>query len=98
MFFAFSAATAVFTRRMQARLAMVVTLVLLLIGLGLLTAAEAVQSMALLLVGTVAAGAVLALAYRAGLQIINEIAPQEERAEVVASFQIVHFIANSLPV
>lgn len=98
LFFAVSAGTAVVTRQLQTRQAMVVTLVLLLIGLGLLTLAEAMHSMSLLLVGTVAAGAVLALAYRASLQIINEISPEGQRAEVVASFQIVHFIANSLPV
>jgi MFS family permease len=97
-FFGVSAVTAILTRGLGARPAMIVTLALLLIGLGLLTVAEATHSLTWLLIGTVATGAVLALAYRASLQIINEISPEGQRAEVLASFQIVHFIANSLPV
>lgn len=48
--------------------------------------------------GTATGGAALALAYRGSLQVINDIAPDDRRAEVVASHRIVCFLGNSLPV
>jgi hypothetical protein len=40
----------------------------------------------------------MALGYRGSLQIINEIAPQQQRAELVSSFLLVCYSANALPV
>ena len=98
LFFATSAVAVVLTKNLAPRRALAVTLTLLLTGLGMLTLAETIHSMPWLLGGTVASGAALALAYRASLSMINDLAPKGQRAEVVASFQIVHFVANSIPV
>jgi len=38
------------------------------------------------------------LACRASLQIVNGISPSVQRAEMTAGFQVVHFIAHSIPV
>jgi hypothetical protein len=38
------------------------------------------------------------LGYRSGLQVVNQIAPDDRRAEVVSSFFICCFIGNALPV
>lgn len=77
---------------------MLAALMLLLAGLSLLMVAEALSSMALLVVATLVTGAAMALGYRGSLQIVNEIAPDERRAEVVSSYLLVCFTANSLPV
>ena len=48
--------------------------------------------------GAAFTGVTSALGYRGSLQVINEIAPAEKRAEVISSYQIVCFLGNSLPV
>jgi hypothetical protein len=73
-------------------------LVLLWLGLGLLTLAEALSSMTLLVLATLLTGAAMALGYRGSLQIVNEIAPEQQRAELVSSYLLVCYSANSLPV
>jgi hypothetical protein len=40
----------------------------------------------------------LALGYRGTLQVVNAIAPDAQRAEVVASYMIACFLGNALPV
>ena len=98
LFFLSGAATAVLTRRWRGRSAMLVALLLLWIGLGLLTLAEALHSMALLVLASILTGAAMALGYRGSLQIVNEIAPDRQRAELVSSYLLVCYSANSLPV
>ena len=98
LFFACGAATAVLTRALHGRKAMLVALALLWAGLGLLTLAEALPSMALLILATLLTGAAMALGYRGSLQIVNEIAPERQRAELVSSYLLVCYSANSLPV
>lgn len=98
LFFACGAAVAVLTHALRGRGAMLAALVLLWIGLGLLTLAETLHSMTLLVLATLLTGAAMALGYRGSLQIINEIAPQRQRAELVSSFLLVCYSANSLPV
>lgn len=78
---------------------MLAGLVILLPSVGLLLLAQIAASVAALLIGTAATGgAALALAYRGSLQVINDIAPDDRRAELVASYLIVCFVGNSLPV
>lgn len=97
-FFACGAAVAVLSRALRGRGAMLAALLLLWAGLGLLTLAEALHSMALLVLATLLTGAAMALGYRGSLQIVNEIAPPRQRAELVSSFLLVCYSANSLPV
>jgi MFS family permease len=86
------------TRRVPSRAAMTGGLVLLLAALLLLVLAQWFASLPLLLVATAGAGISAALGYRGSLEIINEIAPAERRAEVVSAYYICSFIGNSLPV
>ncbi|MEW6632120.1 MAG: hypothetical protein AB1440_14710 [Pseudomonadota bacterium] len=43
-------------------------------------------------------GIAAALGYRGGLQVVNQIAPADRRAEVVSAFFICCFCGNALPV
>jgi len=98
LFFACGAAVAVLTHALRGRTAMLAALGLLWVGLGSLTLAEALHSMTLSVLATLLTGAAMALGYRGSLQIINEIAPQQQRAELVSSFLLVCYSANALPV
>lgn len=40
----------------------------------------------------------MALGYRGSLEVVNEIAPDDRRAEVVSSYYIACFVGNALPV
>ncbi len=98
LFFAVAAATAAATRKLRARTAMLSALPFMLAGLGLLVAAEGFRSMPVLIAATLIGGAGMALGYRGSLQIVNEIAPGDRRAEVVSTFLLVCYLGNSLPV
>lgn len=67
-------------------------------AVALLVAAELLRSMTLLMVAAAVGGAAMALSYRGSLQVLNEIAPQEKRAEVVSSYLMMCYLGNSLPV
>lgn len=67
-------------------------------AVGLLTGAEASRSITLLLVAAAAGGAAMALSYRGSLQVVNEIAPQDKRAEVISAYLLMCYLGNSLPV
>jgi len=43
-------------------------------------------------------GVALALGYRGSLQVVNRIAPDDRRAEVVSGFLLACFVGNSVPV
>jgi hypothetical protein len=51
-----------------------------------------------LLIGTSLGGISTALGYRGSLQVINQIAPDNQRAEVVSCYLVCGFSGNSLPV
>lgn len=93
-----SAATIVVTRSLASRTCMLLALVLLIPALALLIAAQAEGSLTLLLFGTALSGISGALGYRGSLQVVNEIAPPDQRAAVSSVYFIVCFLANSLPV
>jgi hypothetical protein len=71
---------------------------LLLPSLALLVLAQSFSSMPLLLFGTAFGGVAAALGYRGSLQVVNEIAPGEQRAEVISSFLLCCYVGNSVPV
>ena len=86
------------THAAKSRTAMLAGLALLLPGVGLLLFAQTKESLAALLVGTTISGVALALGYRGTLQVVNRMAPEDQRAEVLASYMIACFLGNSLPV
>jgi MFS family permease len=98
LFFGAGALTAATTGKLTARPAMLISTIMLLIGLALLVAAEQLRSLPLLIVATLISGGATALGYRCSLQIVNEIAPPPRRAELVSSYLLVCYTANSLPV
>jgi MFS family permease len=93
-----STLTLVATRRLSSRAAMIAGLVLLIPSLALLVVAQAGASMPLLLAGTALGGAAAALGYRGSLQVVNEIAPGERRAEVISSYLLCCYVGNAVPV
>jgi len=60
--------------------------------------AEALHSMSVLIAASFVAGAAMALGYRGSLQVVNEIAPAEHRAEMLSSFLLACYSGNSIPV
>ena len=67
-------------------------------AVALLVWAEMLRSMSLLIVAAAIGGAAMALSYRGSLQVLNEIAPQDQRAEVVSAYLLMCYLGNSLPV
>jgi MFS family permease len=90
--------TIVVTRNVTSRIAMLAGLALMLPSLALLVVAQAAGSMQILLAGTVVSGISAALGYRGSLQVVNEIAPPDCRAEIVSTYFVAAFAGNALPV
>lgn len=95
---AVAAVCIVLGRRLKPSRAMTSGLLSLLPAVGLVVAAQAARSMTLLLLATALAGVTMSLGYRGSLEVVNEIAPDDRRAEVVSSYLIACFIGNSIPV
>jgi MFS family permease len=90
--------TIVVTRNVTSRSAMLAGLALMMPSVALLVAAQAEGSMTILLAGTLVSGASAALGYRGSLQVVNEIAPSDGRAEMVSTYFVAGFAGNALPV
>ncbi len=86
------------TRWLGARAAMLWGLSLLIPSLALLVVAFQSHSLPLLLIGAALGGGAAALGYRGSLQIVNQIAPDSRRAEVVSSYLTFCYAGVSLPV
>src|SRR5437763_14163930 len=67
-------------------------------ALWLLVAAQLTESMSILLVAAAFGGLAGGLGYRGSLEVINRIAPTDQRSEVVSSYMVALFAGNSLPV
>lgn len=93
-----AAITIVATARLASRLTMLAALVLMIPAVAMVVAAQIYASMALMIAATAVCGAAAALGYRGGLQVVNQIAPADRRAEVVSVFFICCFCGNALPV
>ncbi|HEY6451762.1 MAG TPA: MFS transporter, partial [Steroidobacteraceae bacterium] len=98
VFFGGGAVTAASTGALRNRPALLVATGLLLLGMALLIAAERLGSLELLVPATLISGAATAIGYRGSLRIVNEITPPARRAEVISSYLLVCYTANSLPV
>lgn len=86
------------TRRLSSRAAMLGGLGLMPPALAMLVWAQADRSMPLFLIGAVLGGVSAALSYRGSLQVVNDIAPKENKAEVVSTYFVAAFSGNALPV
>ena len=86
------------SRRLAARRAMLAGLGLVPVGLALLVAAQRLGSMPVLLLATTVCGVAAALGYRGSLQVVNELAPADRKAEVVSTYFLCGFMGNALPV
>ncbi|MER8425122.1 MFS transporter [Mesorhizobium sp. M1403] len=93
-----AAGTIVATTRLSSRAAMFAALALMIPSVALIVAAQVFASMAIMVAATALCGVASALGYRGGLQVVNEIAPGDRRAEVVSAFFICCFCGNALPV
>ncbi len=98
LFFGAACVTAMIARALSSRSCMLGGTAVLWLGVALLLVSEKEASMPLLLAATLICGAAMALGYRGSLQVINEISPQDRRAEVVSSYLLVCYAGNSLPV
>lgn len=98
LFFGSGALVAAASARLGNRPAMLLSTTLLLLGLTLLLVAEWQSSLPWLLVATVVCGSGMALGYRCSLGMVNEMAPSEQRAELVSAYLLVCYSANSIPV
>jgi MFS family permease len=96
--FGIAAVTILSTAGLESQAAMMSALALLLPSVWLLVAAQVGQSMPLLLLAAALGGIAGGLGYRGTLEVINRIAPADQRSEVVSSYLIALFGGNSLPV
>jgi MFS family permease len=96
--YAVAALVLVLTQWVAARVAMLAGLALLIPALVLLAFAPRDQSLPVLLLGSGVGGAAVGLAYRGSLQLVNELAPNTHRAEVVSTFLMLCYLGVSLPV
>jgi MFS family permease len=96
--FGIAAITILSTAWLGSQAAMFSALALLLPAVWLLVGAELARSMPLLLLAAAFCGVAGGLGYRGSLEVINRIAPADQRSEVVSSYLIALFAGNSLPV
>jgi MFS family permease len=96
--FGIAALTILGTGRLDSQPAMLSALAVLLPSVWLVVAAEAAQSLPLLLFAAALGGVSGGLGYRGSLEVINRIAPADRRSEVVSSYLIALFAGNSVPV
>ena len=86
------------TQWLGARAAMLSGLALLVPSLAVLVAAFQSHSLSLLLTGAALGGGAAALGYRGSLQVVNQIAPDNRRAEMVSTYLMFCYAGVSLPV
>ncbi|WFU75788.1 MFS transporter [Bradyrhizobium sp. CB2312] len=86
------------TRSLSSRAAMLWSLGLMLPSLALLVTAQFVGSLGVMIASTATCGVAAGLGYRGSLQVVNQIAPDDRRAEVVSAYFICCFLGNALPV
>ncbi|HXW40490.1 MAG TPA: MFS transporter [Xanthobacteraceae bacterium] len=96
--FAIAAATILLSGRLGSQAATLTALALLPLSLWILVAAQAAQSLPIMLFAAALGGISGGLGYRGSLEVINRIAPADRRSEVVSSYLVALFAGNSLPV
>jgi len=96
--FGIAAITILSTAWLGSQAAMFGALALLVPAAWLLVGAELARSLPLLLCAAALCGVAGGLGYRGSLEVINRIAPADQRSEVVSSYLVALFAGNSLPV
>ncbi len=96
--FTLMAVTIVVTRDLRSHQSMLASLALMLPGIALLLWSQVSGSLVLLVIATAAGGIAAGLGFRASLEVVNDLAPPEHRAEVVSSYYVVVFAGNALPI
>ncbi|HEX3106315.1 MAG TPA: MFS transporter [Terriglobales bacterium] len=96
--FIVAAITAASTQRLKSHTSMIAGLVLLPPSLALLIGSQVAHSISLLILATVLGGVSQGFGYCGSLQVINQIAPDDQRSEVVSSYLIACYLGNSVPV
>ena len=96
--FGIAAITILSTAWLGSQAAMFSAQALLLPAVWLLIGAELARSLPLLLFAAAFCGVAGGLGYRGSLEVINRIAPADQRSEVVSSYLIALFAGNSVPV
>jgi len=96
--FVAATATVLVTGTLRGHSAAFVGLLFFFPSVALLVLAQIYGSMPLIVIGTACSGVATALGYRGSLAVINDIAPNERRAEVVSCYLIAAYVGNSLPV
>jgi predicted MFS family arabinose efflux permease len=86
------------TQWLSSRAAMLSALALMLPSVVLVVAAQAWGSMPIMIAATATCGVTAALGYRGSLQVVNEIASRDRRAELVSAYFVSAFCGNGLPV
>jgi MFS family permease len=86
------------TQHLSSRAVMLWALVLMGPSVALVVAAQVSGSMPVMMLATAACGIAAGLGYRGSLQVVNQIAPQDRRAEVVSAYFVCAFAGNALPV
>ena len=98
LLFLVAAITILISGRLASQRATLTALTLLPPSLWLLVLAEITQSLPLVLLSAVAGGIAGGLGYRGSLEVINRIAPADQRSEVVSSYLVALFAGNSVPI
>ncbi|MCA6124404.1 MFS transporter [Bradyrhizobium sp. WSM 1704] len=86
------------TQAVDSRVAMLWSLALMIPAAAAMVAAQAAASLRVMLAATAGVGVSAGLGYRGSLQVVNQIAPAEQRASVVSSYFVCCFIGNAVPV
>jgi MFS family permease len=86
------------TQQLASRTAMLWALALMIPAVVLVVTAQILGSMTVMIIATAACGIAAGLGYRGSLQVVNQIAPDAQRAEVVSSYFVCCFSGNALPV
>lgn len=84
--------------RLSSRTAMLLGFVLMLPALGLMMAAETLASLALLIAGTAFGGMALGAGYRGAVEVGNQIAPEDKRAELISMLFVCGNLGLAVPV
>lgn len=86
------------TRTLESRTSMMWSLALMIPAAAAVAAAQVSGSLWVMLATTAVVAVSVGLGYRGSLQVVNQIAPADQRAAVVSSYFVCCFIGNALPV
>lgn len=92
------AATIVATRFLASRTAMLLSLATMVPAVAAIVAAQILASLWIMTAATAVVAIAAGLGYRGSLEVVNEIAPEDQRAAVVSSYFLCCFIGNAVPV